>query len=49
MAGPGENGAGAEEVSLVSRALGREQALARLLALDGRGELTTEHAQLVAR
>jgi putative transposase len=30
------------------RLLGREQAMSRLLALDGRGELTTEHAQLVA-
>jgi len=31
------------------RLLGREQVMSRLLALDGRGELTTEHAELVAR
>ncbi|MFD4577933.1 Mu transposase C-terminal domain-containing protein [Streptomyces sp. NPDC058417] len=29
--------------------LGREQAVTRLLALDGRGELATEHVRLVAR
>ncbi|MGW2513937.1 transposase [Streptomyces scopuliridis] len=38
-----------EAASLVPRLLGREQAVTRLLALDGRGELTTEHAQLVAK
>lgn len=29
--------------------LGRRQAVARLLTLDGRGELTTDHVRLVAR
>ncbi|MFJ8825509.1 hypothetical protein ACIREE_27535 [Streptomyces sp. NPDC102467] len=29
--------------------LGRRQAVARLLALDGRGKLTTERARLIAR
>ncbi|MEN8656339.1 transposase [Streptomyces sp. 21So2-11] len=40
---------GMEAASLVPRLLGREQAVARLLALDGRGELTTGHARLVAK
>ncbi|MER6686341.1 Mu transposase C-terminal domain-containing protein [Streptomyces olivaceoviridis] len=31
------------------RLLGREEAMPRLLALDGRGELTTKHAELVAK
>lgn len=42
--GPGEAG----DVPLAFGGLGREQALSRLLALDGRGELTTEHVRLVA-
>lgn len=33
---------------MVSRSLGREQAVARLLVLDGRGELAAEHVRLVA-
>ncbi|MEV6319259.1 Mu transposase C-terminal domain-containing protein [Streptomyces sp. NPDC051776] len=42
--------AGAAEAAFVvgERRLGRRQAMSRLLALDGRGELTTAHVRLVA-
>lgn len=37
----------ARAAPLVPRLLGRERAVTRLLVLDGRGELATEHVRLV--